>query len=75
MISKPKWALILLALAAAVVTFVTTLLPGCSVAIHGRVASWMATARDEPPPVPEWGTMINGRNRNSATTKPASSVE
>lgn len=57
--SMPTWAAILLALAAAVVTFVTTLIPGCSVAIHGQLASWAAVDGREPPPVPMWGTNLH----------------
>ena len=54
--SKPLWATILLALAAAVIAYVTTMLSGCSVGIQGRVASWGATSTQRPPPVPDWAT-------------------
>ena len=44
--------------------------PGCSVALHGRVATWAATYQHEPPDVPNWGTP--GHNRS--TTRPANGI-
>lgn len=61
--SKPLWAVIALAIASALVAFVTTYLNGCSVAVHGRLVSWGALVGKEPPPVPDWGPMkTNGKD-------------
>lgn len=68
--SKPLWAVILLALAAAVVAFVTTWLSGCSVAIHGQLVSWAAMVGKEPPEVPSWGTQLT-TNKPVDDTPPA----
>ena len=60
--SKPLWAVIALAIAAALTAFVTTFLNGCSVAVHGRLVSWAALVDQEPPPVPDWGPFRKGDN-------------
>lgn len=68
--SKPLWAVILLALAAAVVAFVTTFLNGCSVAVHGRLASWAALEDKVPPPVPPWAQELPQTQQHVPTTQP-----
>lgn len=65
---KKLWAAILMAIAAAITYFVTTYLGGCSVAVHGRLATWAATAEHEPPDVPSWGPT----GRPPGTTRPSS---
>lgn len=66
--TKPLWAIIALAIAAAIVAFVTFMFPGCSVAVHGRLATWAATDKHEPPDVPAWGPT----GRPPSTTRPDS---
>ena len=57
--SKPFWAVVLLALAAAAIAFVTTFLGGCSVAVHGQLVGWGAVVGKEPPDIPEWGSRLH----------------
>jgi len=66
MTKKPLWALIALAIAAAIIAFVTTYLGGCAVAVHGRLATWAATDQHQPPDVPSWGPS----GRPESTTRP-----
>lgn len=68
MTKKPLWAVVALAIAAAIIAFVTSMLSGCSVAIHGRLATWAATYQHEPPDVPAWGPT----GRPPSTTRPSS---
>lgn len=67
MTKKPMWAIIALAIAAAIVAFVTGMLGGCAVALHGRLATWAATDKHQPPDVPTWGPS----GRPTPRTRPA----
>lgn len=73
MTSKPIWAVVLLALAAAAIAFVTTFLNGCSVAVHGQLVGWGAVVGKEPPEVPEWGTRL-ANNKDKKPGQPDESV-
>lgn len=64
---KITWATIALAIAAAIVAFITALTGGCAFAIDGRVASWSAIPGKVPPNVPAWATPANSH----PTTKPS----
>lgn len=65
--SKPIWAALLLAIAAAIVAFVSTYLTGCSVAVHGQLVGWAAAVDKDPPPVPSWATRLTEKS----DTRPA----
>ena len=63
------WLTIALAIAAAIVAFVTTLMGGCAIAIDGRLATWAATADKKPPDLPTWAPVRDGQ----PATRPADS--
>lgn len=63
------WATILLAIAAAIIAFVTAMTGGCAIAIDGRLATWAAMPGKEPPPLPTWAPIRD----NQPATRPADS--
>lgn len=67
MTRKPMWAVIALAVAVAIIAFVTSMLSGCAFAVHARIATWAATDQHEPPDVPTWAPP----SRSLSSTRPA----
>jgi len=65
MSNKPSSTTIAIAIATGILVIITTYLTGCSVAVHGRLATWAATYQHEPPNVPPWGP-----NGKVPTTRP-----
>jgi len=63
------WLTVALAIAAAIIAFVTAFTGGCAIAIDGRLATWAATSDKTPPDLPTWAPV---RNRQPAT-RPADS--
>jgi len=61
------WTTIALAIAAAIIAFVTALTGGCAIAIDGRLATWAATSDKSPPDLPTWAPVRN----NNPTTQPS----